>query len=119
MCRYIHREFVMKNALPCSSLLSFLDDWIDENSSLCIYTPMQLVKFPRVHLVAGGWYLDCSCGFVPDVEEPLYDSLAFSAPKVIELKEKWKKNENLALPTNDKDVAPVKAKGKGKRVASS
>ena len=103
----------MKNALPSSSLPSFLKDWIDDNSNLCVYTPMQLTKFPRVHLVAGGWYLDCSCGFVPDVEEPLYNNLACSAPEVIELKEEPEEDENPAPPTNDKEVAPVKGNGKG------
>ena len=72
-----------------------------------------------MHLVAGGWYLDCSCGFVPKVEEPLYNSLASSVPKVIELEEEPEEDENPAPPTNDKEAALVKAKGKGKRVASS
>ena len=109
----------MNNALPYLSLPSFLEVWIDDKSHLCVYTPMQLVRLPRVHLVAGGWYLDCSRGFVLGVQEPLYNSLAFFAPEVIELEEEPEEDENPAPPTNDKDVAPVKAKGKGKRVASS
>ena len=109
----------MKNALPSSSLPSFLEEWIDDKSHLCVYTLMQLVKFPCVHLVAGGWYLDYSCGFVPDVEEPLYNCLASSIPEVFELEEELKEDENPAPPSNDKDVASVKAKGKGKRVSSS
>ena len=80
---------------------------------------MQLVKFPRVHLVVGGWYLDCYRGFVPDVEEPLYNNLVSSAPEDFELEDEPGEDENLAPPTNDKDVAPVKAKGKGKKVSSS
>jgi hypothetical protein len=48
---------------------------------------MQIAKFPYVHLEAGGWYLDCSRGFVPDEEESLYTSLVSSAPEVIELEE--------------------------------
>ena len=107
----------MKNVLSSSSLPFFLDDWIDDNSNLCMYTPMQLAKFPRMHLMVGGWYLDCSRGFVSDVEEPIYNNLASFAPKVIELQEESEEDENPAPPTNDKEVAPVKAKGKGKRVA--
>ena len=109
----------MKIVLSSSSLPSFLEEWINDKSDLCVYTPMQLAKFSRMHLVAGGWYLDCSCRFVPDVEEPLYNNLVSSAPEVIELEEEPEKYENLAPPTNDKEVGPVKAKGKGKKVASS
>jgi len=69
-------------------------------------------------LGAGGWYLDCSCGFVPDIEKPLYNSLVCSAPEVIELNEEPKEYENAAPPTNDKEVALVKGKAKGKRFPS-
>ena len=107
----------MTNVLLFSSLPSFLEEWIDDKSDLCVYTPMQLAKFPRVHLVAGGWYFDCSHGFVLDVEKPLYNSLASSAPEVIELVEEPEEDKNSAPPTNYKEVALVK--GKGKRVAFS
>ena len=60
-------------------------DWVDVNSNLCVYTAMQLAKFPHVHLVAGGWYLDCSHRVVSDVEEFLYSNLVTSAPEVVEL----------------------------------
>ena len=109
----------MKNAILFLSLLSFLDNWIDDNSNLCVYTPMQLEKFSCLHLMAGGWYLDCSHGFVLDVEEPFYNSLASFALEVIKLEEEPEEYENPAPPTNHKEIAPVKAKGKGKRVASS
>ena len=79
---------------PPSSLSSFLEDWIDYSSNICIYTLMQLVKFPRVHLVAGGWYLDCSRGFIPKVEEPLYSGLVCFALKVIEQEEEPEGDEN-------------------------
>jgi hypothetical protein len=72
-----------------------------------------------VHLVIGDWYLDCSCGFVPDVEKPLYNNLACYAREVIELEEEPEKNDNPAPTTNDKEVVPVKNKGKGKRAAST
>jgi hypothetical protein len=78
--RFIHRELVLKNVYPQSTLPIFLLDWVDQDSDLCVYTTMQLAKFPRVHLVAGGWYLDCSRGFVPDVEKYLYNNLVTSAP---------------------------------------
>ena len=87
-----------------SSLPSFLEDWIDESSNLCVYTHMQLVKFPRVHLVDGGWYLDCSRDFVPDVEKPLYNILICFVPKIIELEEEPEEPEeyeSLAPPTNE------------------
>ena len=63
--------------------------------------------------------MDCSCGFISDVEKTLYNSLASSVLEVIELEEEPEEYENPAPPTNDKDVALVKAKGNGKRVASS
>ena len=80
---------------------------------------MQLAKFPRVHLVAGGWYLNCSREFVPKVEEPFYSSLVCSAPEGIKLEEEPEKNENPAPPSIVKEVASEKGKGKGKRVAFS
>src|ERR1700737_1560886 len=80
---------------------------------------MQIFKFPRAHLVAGGWYLDCSRGFVTEEEEPLYNSLISTTPEVIEVEEEPDEDENPPPPAIDKDVAPVKAKGKGKRVSSS
>ena len=78
---------------------------------------MQLAKFSFVHLVAGSWYLDYSCGFVPKLEEALYNNIVSSAPEVNKLKEEPEEN-NLALPSNEKEVAPVKGKGKGKKVAA-
>ena len=80
---------------------------------------MQLTEFPCVHLVVGGWYLDCSRGFDHDTEEPLYNNLTCFAPKVIELEEEQEEDENPTPPTNDKEVALVKGNGKGKRVASN
>jgi hypothetical protein len=65
---------------------------------------MQLAKFPLVHLVAGDWYLDCSRGFVLDVDETLYNSLVNSTPKVIELEEE-PKEDNQAPPSNKKEVS--------------
>ena len=85
----------------------------------CVYMLMQLTKFPRVHLAAGGWYLDCSRGFVPKDEEPLYNNLVWSAPEVIELEEEPEEDDNPPPPTIVKEVAWVKVKGKGKRVASN
>jgi len=76
---------------------------------------MQVAKFPHVHLEAGGWYLDCSCGFVPDVGESLYNNLVSFAPEVIELEDEPEKG-NPAPLSNDKDVVSVKGKGKGRKV---
>jgi hypothetical protein len=76
---------------------------------------MQVAKFPHVHLEAGGWYLDCSRGFVPDEEESLYTSLVTSAPEVLELEEE--PEEEMAIPQSiEKDLAPVKGKGKGRKL---
>ena len=77
----------MKNVLPPSSLSTFLLDWIDVKSNLCVYTNIQLTKFSRVHLMAGGWYLDCSRGFVPEMETEFYNTLISFASEVIELEE--------------------------------
>jgi hypothetical protein len=80
---------------------------------------MQLAKFPRAHLAAGGWYLDCSRGFVPEFEEPLYSSLVSKAPEVIELEEEPEETEQPTPPVIVKEVGSAKGKGKGKRLASS
>ena len=68
-----------------------------------------------MHLVAGGWYLDYSCGFVPDVEESLYKSFVSSVIEVIELEEELEEN-NPAPSYNEKEVASIKSKGKGRKV---
>ena len=73
---------------------------------------MQVAKFPHVHLVASGWYLDCSCGFMPEVEAVFYNILISSAPEVIELEDQ-PEEENPAPLSNEKDVVPVKCKGQG------
>jgi hypothetical protein len=52
---------------------------------------------------------------VLDVEESLYNILITSAPEVIELEEKLEE-EIPAPPTIEKEVAPVKAKGKGRKL---
>ena len=105
----------MKNVLSPSSLPAFLFDWVDVDSNFCVYTAMQVAKFPHVHLEVGGWYLDCSRGFVPDEEESLYNSLVSSAPEVIELEEE--PEEHMPTPQSiEKDVAPVKGKGKGRKL---
>ena len=75
------RELVAKNALASSSLPTYLSDWVNVLSSLCVYTTTQTTKFPESHLQAGGWYLDCSGGFVPGEEKPLFASLVSSAPE--------------------------------------
>ena len=61
---------------------------------------LQIPKFPHMHLVAGGWYLDCSCGFVPEVEAMLYNTLVSSTPEVTELEEEPQK-DNPAPQSND------------------
>jgi hypothetical protein len=105
----------VKNALLPSSLPTFLLDWIDVHSNFCVYTAMQVAKFPPLHLKACGWYLDCSNAFVPDEEESLYDSLENFGPDVIELDEK-PDEPTPAPPSVEKYVAPVKGKGRGKKV---
>ena len=49
-------------------------------SRLCVYTTTQTTKFPKSHLHAGGWYLDCSRGFVLGEEKLLFPSLVSSGP---------------------------------------
>jgi hypothetical protein len=36
--------------------------------------------WPYLHLKHGGWYLDCSKGYIPISEKPLYASLNAEAP---------------------------------------
>jgi hypothetical protein len=79
----------VKNVFPPSSLPIFLSDWVDVYSNLCVYRAMQVTKFPHVHLEVGGWYLDCSRGFVPNEEESPYCSLVSSAPRSLN----WRKSE--------------------------
>ena len=84
-----------------SCLPTFLVHWIDVNSNFCVSTAIQLAKFPHVHLVTSGWYLDFSRGFVHEVEAMFYNNLISSAIEAIELEEEPKKN-NLAPPSNEK-----------------
>ena len=71
---------------------------------------MQITKFPRAHLVAGGWYLDCSRGFVPKSEEPLYNNLVSSVLEVNKLEEESEKDEIPPPPTIVKEVGSAKGK---------
>ena len=103
----------MKNALPSSCLPSFLLDWVDVNSDLCVYTPVQVSKFSESHLQAGGWYLDCSGGFVPEEEKPLFSSLVSSAPEVSIVPFEELDIVELPPPPPKAPKAP-KAKGRGK-----
>ena len=68
-----------------------------------------------MHLKASGWYLDCSRKFIPKMEAVLYNTLVSSALEVNEL-EKEPKENNPAPLSNDKDVASVKGKGKGRKI---
>ena len=52
-----------------------------------------------MHFVVCGWYLDCYRGFVPEIEEPLYNCLVCSTPEVIELVEELEEDENPTPPT--------------------
>ena len=76
-----------------------------------MYTLMQITKFPRAHLVAGGWYLDCSRGFVSKPKEPLYIILVSYAPKVIELEEEPEEDKIPTPPTIVKEVGSAKGEG--------
>ena len=49
-CSYIMRELVAKNALASSSLPTYLSDWVNVLSNLCMYTTTQTTKFPKSHL---------------------------------------------------------------------
>ena len=66
-------------------------DWVEDNPNLCVYTDMQLAKFPRVHL-------DCSRGSVPEVEKPFYKILICSAHEVNDLVEESEKMIIQLLP---------------------
>ena len=99
------------------SLPTFYLDWVDVNSNLCVYTHKQITKFPRVHLVAVGWYLDCSCEFVSEVEVELYNTFVSFAPEMIELEEEPETNISAPPPTEN-DVALVKGNSKGRKVVA-
>ena len=73
---------------------------------------MQITKFSHPHLDAGDWYLDCSCGFVPEFQEPLYSNLVSSGPVVIELEEEPEEDEIPPPPTIVKEVGSTKDKGR-------
>ena len=72
---YIHRELIVKNVLPPLCLPTFLLDWVDINSNICVYTAMQVQKFPHAHLLADGWYLDCSRGLCQMWKNPFITTL--------------------------------------------
>jgi len=75
------RELVAKNALASSFLSTYLLDWMNVFSNLCMYTTTQTTKFYELHLQSAGWYFDCSLGFVPEEEKALFASLVSSAPE--------------------------------------
>ena len=81
--------------------------------SLCLYIHATCQVATRT-FGGGGYYLDCSRGFVPNVEESLYNSLVTSAHEVIEL-EKNPEEENPVSQFIEKDVTPAKGKGKGRK----
>jgi hypothetical protein len=112
--RYIHRKLHVKNALSPLSLPDFLLEWIDVHSDLCVYTAIQVAKFPPSYLKECGWYLDCSRAFVPVEEETLYGSLVNFGPDVIELDEELEE-PTPALASVEKDVTPVNGRGRGKK----
>ena len=80
--------------------------------SLCLYGHASC-KFSTCAL--GGWYLDCSRGFVPDAETKLYNNLVSSALEVIEVEDE-PEEDNPTPPSNEKNVASVKGKGKGRKL---
>ena len=53
---------------------------------------------------------------MPDEEEALYSSLVNSGPEVIELDEEPEEHTP-APPSIEKDVAPVKGRGRGKKLS--
>ena len=55
---------------------------------------MPLLKFPHVHLLAGGWYLDYSRGFVPEVENPFTTALLALPLRCLN----WKKSRKKIFP---------------------
>ena len=71
---------------------------------------MQIVKFLVVHLLAGGWYLECLCRYVPKEEEDLYNSLVCSKPDVCNIMEELDKDVDVEPPAIEKVVPPVKGK---------
>ena len=66
--------------------------------------------------MAGGWYLECSRGYVPKEEEDLYNSLVRSAPDVCDVVEEPDEDVDVEPPVKVKEkvVPPVKGK-KGKK----
>jgi hypothetical protein len=52
---------------------------------------------------------------MPKVEESHYNTLVSFAPEVIEFEEE-PEDDNPAPPFNEKDVAPIKGKGRGRKV---
>ena len=88
--------------------IMFLVGWVDVHYNLCVCTDMQVAKFLLVHLVVGGWYLDCFHGLVFDVEETLYNNLVSSALE----------ENNQVHSSNENKVAKVKVKGKGMKVGA-
>lgn len=61
--------------------------------------------------------MNYSCEFVLEVEEAIYNSLVSLAPEVIGLEGEWEE-DNPNSSYNEKNVASVKCKAKGKKVAT-
>jgi hypothetical protein len=105
---------------PCEKCFAFFVfahfplDWVDKNSNLCMHTSMQFAKLPFVYLVAGGWYLDCSYKFMLKVEKNLNNILVGFALEVTKLEAEPEEN-NIVIPSNEKEVVSVKGKGKGRK----
>ena len=111
--RYIFHELVPKHALFASFLPAYLEDWMDASSKEFMFTQLQVSQFPTFHLKSGGWYIDCTGGFVPASKEALHRDLTMAAPlELIDLEETKLPDPQ---PELQKEKASKGTRGKGKR----
>ena len=96
--RYIFHKLLPKGALNSAFFPAFFEEGMDDSSNNFIYTSHQVIKYPSSHLMVTGWYLDCSGGFVPTLEEALHQSLTQTTPvEMVDLEEPDESQEQPSL----------------------
>ena len=88
---------------------------MDDSSNKFIYTSHRVTKYPSSHLMTAGWYLDCSSGFVPTLEEALHQTLIQTA--LIEMIDLEEPKEPYEQPSLQKESDNAEKGTKGKNAA--
>jgi hypothetical protein len=111
---YIYHELLPKKALSASFLPVYVEQWVNDTSSDFMYTEDHEV-WPYPHLKHGGWYLDCSNGYIHTSEEPSYASLNAEAPSQMVVYQPAMQEESDKEKSKGSKVAKVAKQPKGKK----